>query len=735
MFLPMLLILAGVVGGGLLGYGAYLHVRKLRALEGELRQLRAPLEAEKKAPPPMPSRALDVARGAPVELRRSIVDPWADAHVRGQITQRIDRLQRERADGFVNELTGIGHWLRDKTFGGKQTGLDFELTVLANIDAELRWRGSDVGHRVVEVIPDEMLRAGFEVSIQPEEDEAEETEEEPLEEDVPEDVPEEDPVVEPEKDGRARKRRDLFPPGGPPGAAPGAPHPMSLLPPPPPKTPGELPDIDEKGPATVEELMGQYDELEADEAFEKALRYERAFGGAVIFPVIDDGQKDLTKPLEPERIRAINGLNVFSGGFDGEVVVWSYYVDPRSPKYGKPEIYMIRNIGTPIASVPVPGSPATMQTVVGETIFWVHETRLIVFDGYPVTNRARIQMRGWGDSIFTRIDRVLQQYDQTWGSVAQLMTDWAQGVLKIEGLQQALSANPTLIVDRAVDMAMSRSVARMTVVGSNEDFKRDVANLGGISDVLAQFWLRLAAAADMPLSLLVGQVKGGLGDAGNTDLRFFYDRIAARQKKFKRKLRQLLKWMFLSKEGPTDGKEPERWNITFNSLYQPTEKEIAETRKIVADTDAVYIGQQVLTPEEVAVSRFGGSEWSMETTIDFAGRAKMAADAEKQKQERAKAMVEAAKKLPPAPGAPPAAKPGEEPTKPGEEPEDKPTPSKPLPPVSADGTILCCGPCYKLGRVAKPNHYGDCATKWEAWEKGNLPDAIVSLVMPDKRMK
>lgn len=594
------------------------------------RRLERTSRAAQLAPPPGPSgvspprsRAVDTARGTtPINANKPRPkDPWAGDDVRRQIEARVSmlvagaRLDGARGDGYRNELTGIGHWLKDKTFGGNEFGLQFDLVPISNVEAEARWRGSDLGYRIVEVIPDEMLRAGFELVVQP----------------TPEEQAGEKESEEPDANA------DEFPPGGPP----------QMLLPPEPKPPGEIAAPDDESAEIIEDMTKELEDTELEDAIEEALRYERAFGGAVIFPIIDDGETDLSRPLDPSRIRSVNGYNVFTGGWAGEAVVWSYYVDLRSPKYGRPEVYMIQNIGTPITSVTVPGAAAPPQVVQGETLVWIHESRLIVLDGHPVTRRARVQMRGWGDSIFTRVDRVLQQYDQTWGSVSNLMTDWAQGVLKIEGLTDQMSVNPDLLYERASDMMLSRSIARAVVIGSNEDFRRDNATLSGVSDVLGQFWLRLAAAADMPLSLLVGQVKGGLGDAGATDLRFFYDRIAARQKKIKRKLKQLLGWVFLSKEGPTDGVEPERWELKFNSLWQQTDGEIATMRKTVADTDAVYIQQGVVTPEEVAASRYGGSEWSMETVIDFEGRAKMAADAEKQKAERAKAMLEAANNLPP----------------------------------------------------------------------------------------
>jgi hypothetical protein len=74
----------------------------------------------------------------------------------------------------------------------------------------------------------------------------------------------------------------------------------------------------------------------------------------------------------------------------------------------------------------------------------------------------------------------------------------------------------------------------------------------------------------------------------------------------------------------TKGKEPERWQLTMRALWQPTAQEEAELRNKQAQTDIAYIGSGVITPEEVAVSRFGGAEWRMETIVDFDGRAQMA---------------------------------------------------------------------------------------------------------------
>jgi len=58
-------------------------------------------------------------------------------------------------------------------------------------------------------------------------------------------------------------------------------------------------------------------------------------------------------------------------------------------------------------------------------------------------------------------------------------------------------------------------------------------------------------------------------------------------------------------------------DVTFPPLWSMSDKEQAELRKTVADTDVAYINAGVLLPEEVALSRFGSGTWSAETTVDL----------------------------------------------------------------------------------------------------------------------
>ena len=72
----------------------------------------------------------------------------------------------------------------------------------------------------------------------------------------------------------------------------------------------------------------------------------------------------------------------------------------------------------------------------------------------------------------------------------------------------------------------------------------------------------------------------------------------------------------LSSDGPTKGRVPDSWRVHFNDLFELNEREKADVRARVAAVDGRYIQLGVLHPKEVADARYGGSEWSMELTLD-----------------------------------------------------------------------------------------------------------------------
>lgn len=365
---------------------------------------------------------------------------------------------------------------------------------------------------------------------------------------------------------------------------------------------------DEDDTPIQQQVQKALEELGADDMFWRALAYRRAYGGAAVFLGVNDGQSDLTRPLIPERIVSVDFLTVLEAR---ECIPLYYYSDPFAAKFGLPAIYQISTVTPGMAADGVDGSTKTVQ---------VHESRLIVFMG-PRVSRMQPQTGstpGWGDNIFTRVDRVLADFQMTWSAAAALVTDFSQAVFKVKNLAASIANDGDDYLKKRLQAAdLQRSVLRAIMVDAEgEDFERKATPLTGLPEIMDKFMSRLAAAADMPITLLMGESPGGLGATGDSDVRFFYDRVAsAQQRDLKPAIMRLARLIFISLGG-----EPDQWGVRFNPLWSPTDLEVAQARYAQAQADAIYLDRDVLSKGEVAQSRFGGDQYSFETQVDFKQR-------------------------------------------------------------------------------------------------------------------
>jgi uncharacterized protein len=358
--------------------------------------------------------------------------------------------------------------------------------------------------------------------------------------------------------------------------------------------------------AAAEMLMADFKNIGGHAKFREAMEYERAYGGAALLIGANDGATDLRQPLNELNIKSLDWLTLMAAY---ELHPTAYYSDPQAPKFGEPMIFQLH-----------PDMPAI--TNIGRSYVQVHESRLIRFTGIKVSRRQLRQNNGWGDSVLVRVNRVLSDFHQSWGSAGILLQDFAQAVLKVSGLADLIATNQDdVIVRRAQALNMSRSTAGMYLLDSEEDYERKATPMTGLPEMLQQFALRLAAAADMPVSLLMGQAPAGMNATGESDMQSWYDRMASRQHThLKPRLEHLFRLLMLTRGSSTGSVEPDNWSIEFNKLWQPTEKEQAEARFLTAQSDEKYILNGVVSAEEVAVSRFGGDTYSPDIQLDLDGR-------------------------------------------------------------------------------------------------------------------
>lgn len=332
----------------------------------------------------------------------------------------------------------------------------------------------------------------------------------------------------------------------------------------------------------------------------EALTWAFVYGGSVMLMYIDDGAEELEEPLREDNIQTIDSFRVY----DRYRVTWTsadLYDDPMSPKFGTPEVYTINPINQ--------GSTQP---------FRVHETRLLRFDGVLTSEYTYRDNDSWADSFYRKLMQSIVNLTSSYQTTKSIIDGYVQTILKINNLQEMIAAGEDGYVKDRLDLIdLGRHVMNTILLDEGEDFEKLTTNVSGLDKMLQEFQLELAAQADMPLTVLMGRSPAGMSSTGESDIRMYYDSISARQEDMLLdNMRRLVELEMKAKQGPTKGVEIEDWAIEFNPLMQPSEEETVKNRKTQAETDQIYINTGVLDPSEVAVSRFGGSEYSIETTID-----------------------------------------------------------------------------------------------------------------------
>lgn len=493
-----------------------------------------------------------------------------------------------RADGWRNLYTALGDISRDK-----RRGQIHDTEPIFETDAEDLWRGDAIAARIIEKPVRIQLRGGFDVEI---------TDTTPA--DPPEDL---DPT---ERLDRRRSRRDLFPTGKKVDPTTKVTDPNSggndpLNPDPLKSKLGTGTGADtEKAKEWAKGLAKKIKQLKVRKHLRRCAEYRKAYGGAAMLLGLNDGE-DPTMPVDLAKLQSVDWIAVLR---PREVMVSSYYRDPLKENFGEPKFYWVQR--------------ETKGSVVAPRVK-VHASRMVRFDGVSTSERTRAMNNGWGDSIFTRLYPILADFQGGWAASSALLQDFAQAVFKMKGLAELLLLKDggKVMLERAKAIDLSRSVARAMMIDETEEFERKTTPITGLAELLDRWCNLLAAAADVPVTILMGEAPAGLNATGESDLRSWYDSLAAeREEEYEAPLEILLRYVFLSANGPTDGTEPAEWSIGWKPLYQLTELQEAERNAKQAEADKTYIDATVITPEEVAISRFSGPKYSMRTVLDQEAR-------------------------------------------------------------------------------------------------------------------
>lgn len=370
-------------------------------------------------------------------------------------------------------------------------------------------------------------------------------------------------------------------------------------------------DLEDQGELVEKKAVRYLKRFDLTELFTSVAIWGRLFGGCAIW--IGTDTNNMT-PLE-DNPRTISFLRDIDRRY---LVPFSYYKE--GPNIGKTEIYNLF-------------APQLNNTLLGQ----IHESRLVIFPGARTERQAKQNLNGWDYSVLQKPYDTLRTSGGMWKAIEILMSDANQAVFKVKDLFRMVGQKDfEPLRARFQLMDLMRSVGRAILLDAeSEEFTRSTTNFTGLADLNESALQRVAAAAEVPVSVFGAKDPSGLNATGSSSLLWFWARVhSERTQIYEPRMRELLEILLSAQDSPIRLADEEEISIEWPELWPATAAEKAGIYKTNADADKVYIDSEVYLPEEVALSRAKGSPIKMH---DPKGReAVLAQDFETLKENQAK---------------------------------------------------------------------------------------------------
>jgi phage-related protein (TIGR01555 family) len=328
----------------------------------------------------------------------------------------------------------------------------------------------------------------------------------------------------------------------------------------------------------LRDIEAEMKRLGVQAAFQKAAEQDGYFGRSQIY--IDTGDTDdaqeLKTPLVITKAKIgkvpLKALRVIEP-------IWTYpnaynSTSPLKPGHYKPQSWF----------------------VMGDE---VHASRLLTFVSRPVPDLLKPAYAFGGLSLSQMAKPYIDNWLRTRQSVSDLVHGFSMTGLKTN-LTGVLNGGGGEEMDRRAQLFnQSRDNRNMMLIDKDgEELFNVSVPLTGLDKLQAQAQEHMSSVAGIPLIVLLGITPSGLNASSEGELNVWYAWILAQQEAlFTPLLSAIINIIQLSLYGEID---PE---IGFQ--YQPLEPlnelEMANARKVEADTDIELIGASVISPQEARV--------------------------------------------------------------------------------------------------------------------------------------
>jgi phage-related protein (TIGR01555 family) len=338
---------------------------------------------------------------------------------------------------------------------------------------------------------------------------------------------------------------------------------------------GNVKASDSTDPAILEQIENELKRIDLRAAIRQVVIHDQAFGGAHVYFKLKNDEAFRNTPL------VMRPYTVRKGSFEGLRVIEPYWVtpnfynsiDPTAPDFYKPSSWWM--LGTE-----------------------VHATRLETVVSRPVPDMLKPTYSFRGISM----TQLAMQYVDNWLRTRQSVSDTVKqfsitGVLL--DMQQALqpggSQDLAMRAELFNRLRDNRNLAFLDK--ATEEFFQLNTPLSGLAELQAQAQEQMSAVCHTPLTVLLGITPSGLNASSEGEQRTWYDYVSGYQANSLTPLiHNVLRIVQLSLFGNID----ESIFFDWEQLHELTALEDAERQKHEAETDAIYIENQVITQGQVS---------------------------------------------------------------------------------------------------------------------------------------
>lgn len=308
-----------------------------------------------------------------------------------------------------------------------------------------------------------------------------------------------------------------------------------------------------------------------------AKRWARLYGQSALIIMTGQGRPEQPLPDEiPEGL--VTGLHLAVGQWEIRISEWDN--DVNSPIFGEPLFYRYYS--------------STGLTAAGVKL---HASRVIPFAGVAMPHFTMRSEKCWGDSVFQAINQTMTSALSVTPIIADLLFEAKVDVVTTPDLAAAAGDEEleSRLLKRWSLANVIKSISHTLLLNDGETWEQKQINFAGISDMHARLFQEISGAADIPATRLLGQSPAGMNSTGESDLRNYYDGIAARQNSELRPALVRIDRVLLPSAGV---KIADDTYFSFKPLWQETPAQKADVALKRAQTTDIYV-RTAMVPDSV----------------------------------------------------------------------------------------------------------------------------------------